>query len=151
MKDPEYIIDVGDNFGKKSPNRDQALEKVYDFMRALAEKRPEEAEKLVITDSLIFFRTQLDQHLRPFWKEMAFEDPELTRDLSLEISDPHFVKEQESCPQFSQNGFELKENEQISIKVAVHGEVIPVYLNFTIKKYDEIFFLKLEAPTKGFL
>ena len=151
MKDLEYIIDVGDNFGKQVPNRDQALEKIYDFMLALSQGKPANAKKLVITDSLETFRVQLDQLLRPFWKEILAEDPELSRDLSLEISDPYFVKEQDSYPQFSRNDFNLIENEQISIRVAINGEVIPVHLNFTIKKYDEIYFLKLEAPSKGFL
>lgn len=151
MKDLESIIEVGDNFGKQSPNRDQVLEKVYDFMRALSEEKPEQAERLVITDSMDYFRCQLDLLLRPFWKEMTAENPELTRDLSLEISDPHFVKEQDSQPWFSHHDFNLVEGELVSIKVAINGEVIPVYLNFSIKKYDEIFFLKLECPSKGFL
>lgn len=150
MNDLEYIIDVGDNFGKQLPNRDQVLEKVYDFMRALSERDVAQASSLVITSSLDEFRWQLDQLLRPFWREMANENPDPSGDLSLEISDPHFIKEKDSKPEFSYNNFNLTEDERIAIRVGIKGEVIPVYLNFTVKKHDEIFFLKLEAPSKKF-
>lgn len=150
MNDLERIIEVGDNFGKILPNRDQVLEKVYDFGRALSERNPNKAEQMVITVSMDEFRWELDQLLRPFWREMANEEPDLTRDLSLDISDPHFIKEKDSNPEFSNNDFNLSEGEFLSMRVAIKGEVIPVYLNFSIKKYDEIYFLKLESPFKKF-
>ncbi len=150
MNDLERIIEVGDNFGKTCPNRDQVLEKVYDFARALAERNPKEAETLVITTSMDKFRWELDQLLRPYWREMADEEPDFTRDLSLDISDPHFVKEKDSKPEFSNNDFNLSENESLSMRVAINGEVVPVYLNFSIQKYDEVYFLKLESPFKKF-
>ncbi len=150
MNDLEHILVIGDNFGKQLPNRDQVLEKIYDFMRALSEKNPDEAEKLVITHSMDEFRWHLDQLLRPYWREMANENPDPAGDLSLAISDPHFIKEKDSRPEFSNNDFNLSENEKVSIRVAIKGEVIPVYLYFSVQKFDEIFFLKLNAPFKKF-
>lgn len=150
MMDWESILTVNGSFGKVPPNRDEALEKVYDFLRALSEQKPDEAERMVLTNHFRYFRWQLDLLLRPYWKEMAQEEPELTRDLAIEISDPHFMKEQDTNPQFSSNNFQLTEYEGISMCVGIGGEAVPVYVNFTVACADELYFLRLEEPCQGF-
>ncbi len=150
MMDWESIATVSGSFGKAPPNRDEALEKVYDFLAALAEQRPGEAEQLVLTHHFRYFRWQLDLLLRPYWQEMAREAPALTRDLAIEISDPHFLDESDTQPQFSSNGFELSVGERISMRVAIRGEAVPVCVNFRVATADELYFLRLEEPSKGF-
>jgi hypothetical protein len=150
MMDWESIVTVSGSFGQAPPNRDEALEKVYDFLAALSEQKPEEAERMVLTQHFRYFRWQLDMLLRPYWKEMAQEEPELTRDLAIEISDPHFLNESDTQPHFSSNGFELGINERISMRVAIQGEAVPVYVNYKVAVADELYFLRLQDPNKGF-
>jgi len=150
MNGLEHIIAVGDNFGKQAPNRDRVLEKIYEFMRALSDKDITRASGLVISTSMDEFRFRLDMLLRPYWREMANEVPDPEWDLSQEISDPHFINEADSRPEFSNSGFDLTENEVISIRVGIKGEVIPVCLNFSISKHDEIYFLRLKLPSNSF-
>ena len=151
MADWESLLAVSGSFGKAPPNRDEALETVYDFLRALAEQKPEEAEALVLAQHFRYFRWQLDLLLRPYWREMASEDPALERDLAIEISDPYFMKEQDTQPQFGSTGFQLAENERVSMRVAICGEAVPVYVNFSVANADELYFLRLEEPSRGFL
>lgn len=150
MADWESILAVSGSFGKAPPNRDEALETVYDFLRAMAEQKPEEAEALVLAQHFRYFRWQLDLLLRPYWREMASEEPRLERDLAIEISDPYFIKEQDTQPQFTSNSFQLTEQEQLSMRVAICGEAVPVYVNFSVVEADELYFLRLEDPTQGF-
>ncbi len=150
MMDWESIATVNGSLGKAPPNRDEVLEKVYDFLSALAEQKPEEAERMVLTQHFRYFRWQLDMLLRPYWKEMAQEDPELTRDLAIEISDPHFMNERDTQPHFSSNDFQLGINERISMRVAIRGEAVPVYVNYKVVLADELYFLRLEEPNNGF-
>lgn len=150
MKDWESIATVSGSFGSTCPNRDEALEKVYDFLAALADQKPEDAERLVLTQHFRYFRWQLDLLLRPYWQEMAREAPDLTRDLAIEISDPHFLNESDTQPFFSSNSFQLSVGERISMCVAICGEAVPVHVNFEVAIADELYFLRLEEPSEGF-
>lgn len=145
----EELIKVGNYYWKKVPNRDEALEKVYAFMKALAAQDPEEASQCVIIDSMINFRSQLHRMLLAYVGEILNEEEqkELGNDLSLNVTDPELVNEDQTQPNFSNNDFYLMESEIISIRVAIKKRITPVVLNFSIYKSDEVYFLKLEAPS----
>ena len=42
------------NFWENKPNRDEVLDKIYDFLKLLSEKKPDEAEKLVREKSRLY-------------------------------------------------------------------------------------------------
>lgn len=145
----EELIKVGNYYWKKVPNRDEVLEKVYAFMKALAHQNPEEASQCVIVHSMHHFQTELHRMLLSCAGEVLSENDKqsLGPDLSLAITDPELVNEDQSQPDFSSNNFYLREKEVISVKVALKKKVTPVTLNFSINKADEVYFLKLEEPS----
>lgn len=145
----EELIKVGNYYWKKVPNRDEALEKVYAFMKAMAAQDPEKASQCVIVHSMHHFRTQLHRLLLSYIGEILPEEEQkdLGDDLSLAITDPELVNEDQSQPQFTYNDFYLKEKEVICLKVALKKRITPVQLNFSIYKCDEVYFLRLEAPS----
>ncbi len=133
------------NFWEYKPNRDEVLDKIYDFLKLLSEKNPDEAEKLVRVGDMGKFRDALHYHLSDY-SIMIFEDTEymqLPDDFSLGISNPYDMDENEIEPRFSGNSMILENRETIKLRIGLFNEITPINITFMIHELENRFFLNL--------
>ncbi|MGB0430546.1 MAG: hypothetical protein ACPGLV_08740 [Bacteroidia bacterium] len=133
------------NFWENKPNRDEALDKVYEFLKLLSENKPDEAEKLVRVGNMAKFRDALHYHLSDY-SIMIFEDKEymqLPDDFSVGISDPNNMNENDIEPRFSGNTMVLNDRETIKLRVGLFNEITPINITFMIHELDQRFYLNL--------
>lgn len=132
------------------PDRDMALELVYDFIRSIGTKNIDKAKSLIVVKDINFFLLSLHQSLIKYL-EMVLEDEEwenyATKNLALEIDDPELHDEQLSLPEFSGKEIILKIGETVSIQIGLHDTITPIRLHFVVTEADAIYFLKLQRIT----
>ena len=133
------------NFWENKPNRDEVLDKIYDFLKLLSEKKPDEAEKLVRVGSMAKFRDALHFHLSDY-SIMIFEDKEyleLPDDFSIGISNPYQMDENDIEPRFSGNSMVLEDRETIKLRVGLFNEITPINLIFMVNELESRYYLNL--------
>ena len=127
------------------PNRDEVLDKIYDFLRLLSLKEPEEAQKMVNVGSMPKFRDALHYHMSDY-SIMVFDDEQymdLPDDFSINISDPDKLDENDINPRFSGSQMNLQPNETITVNVGFRNEILPVSIQFMIYELDQEYYLNL--------
>src|SRR6185437_12509111 len=110
------------HYWKTLPDRDEALEVIYGFIRAFHDKRPD-----VIED--------LD------WDEY------IGKNLAYEVEDPSALDEDLMLPEFSGKHFVLDKNEIISVQIGMREQVTPIRLHFALLESDELYYIKLQRIT----
>jgi len=133
------------NYWDHAPNRDEVLDKIYEFLRLLSLNEPDEAEKLVRVGSMSKFRDALHYQIADYMI-MIYEDTEfmeLPDDFSVNISDPTKMDEDYINPRFSGNELVLKSGETIEVNVGFNQEVILVYIQFMIYELEDKYFLNV--------
>lgn len=137
-------------YWKKLPNRDQALELVYAFLKALSTKNTLQAEKLILVKDMQFFQRALHDSLLQYL-DMVIEDDDWTeyegKNLALEIDDPAILDEDLTMPEFSGKQFDLAKDESVSIQIGLRETVTPIRLHFAVAESDELYYLKLQRIT----
>ena len=127
------------------PDRDQVLEKVYNFFKLLSEQKPDEAEKLVRVGNMDKFRDTLHYYLADY-ALMIYDDEtfqKLPDDLSLVIDDPYTQEENELAPNFTGTAFVTVPNERVEIRASMNGEITPIWIQFMIYEMEGKFYLNL--------
>jgi len=138
------------NYWNQAPTRDDALDKIFDFLKLLSEKKPEEAERLVRVGNLSKFRDALHYQLADY-AVMIFDDTqymELPDDFSTAISDPYKMDENDIGPVFSGKALELTHGETVRVRVGMFNEITPVVIEFMIYKLENQYFLNLMKVEK---
>lgn len=133
------------NYWEKAPTRDEVLDKIFDFIKLLSEKKPEEAHKLVRVGNMAKFRDALHYYMADY-AIMIFEDKEfmqLPDDFSIGISNPYEMNEEDIEPRFSGNELQLKNMETIVIRLGLFNEITPVVLQFMINLLENRYYLNL--------
>jgi hypothetical protein len=134
-------------YWKKLPNRDQALDLVYEFLRALSQKDTKHAEELILVKDMQYFQRALHDSLLQYL-EMVIEDDDWTdyegRNLALEIDDPAKLDEDLTMPEFSGKHFDLIKDETVSVQIGLRETVTPIRLHFALAESDELYYLKLQ-------
>jgi hypothetical protein len=138
-------------YWQKLPNRDQALEVIYGFLRALSEKNPAEAAKLVQVKDMKYFLTALHdsllKHLEMVVEDENWEEYE-GKNLSMEIDDPANLDENLTMPEFTGRHFDLGKEEGISVQLGLRSQVTPIRLHFGLSEHgDGTYFIKLQRIT----
>ena len=131
---------------KELPDRDSAIEMIFGFLKALADKDPDKAELFVLVKNMTQFRQLLDEALRSYLS-LIIEDEEWeiynNKDLSLEIGDPFKEDEDEMLPEFTGNLFQLTKGEGISLQLFMRGMVTPIRLHFDVAESDLLYYIRL--------
>lgn len=133
------------NFWNHPPNRDEVLDKIYDFMQLLSQNKPDEAAKLVNVRSFQKFRDTLHYQLTDYLL-LTIEDKELHAlpdDLSVNIVDPYSLDETLVNPQFTGNDMVTAPNERVTVQLAVQDELTPVKLEFLLYSSEGNIYLNL--------
>ena len=137
-------------YWKKLPDRDEALELIYSFLRALSAKDPKRAEELILVKDMQYFQRALHDSLLQYL-EMVIEDDDWTdyegKNLALEIDDPAKLDEDLTMPEFSGKHFDLVKDESVSIQIGMRETVTPIRLHFALAESDELYYLKLQRIT----
>ncbi len=137
-------------FWKKNPNRDDALELVYSFLRAMRRKNDKEAAKLIAVKDMAFFIKVLHDSLLQYL-DLVIEDEQWEefegKNLAFEVDDPATLDEDLTLPQFSGKTFELTTGEELSVQVGLHGRVTPIRLHFAVAEADALYYIKLQRIT----
>ncbi|RYD76738.1 MAG: hypothetical protein EOP53_14155 [Sphingobacteriales bacterium] len=137
-------------FWKKNPNRDDALELVYSFLRNLGLHNDKEAAKLISVKDMGFFTKALHDSLLQYL-DLVIEDEEWeeyeSKNLAYEVDDPANLDEDLTMPQFSGKTFELEKGEELSVQIGLHGRVTPIRLHFAVAEADALYFLRLQRIT----
>lgn len=122
------------------PSRDEALERAYDFIRALKSGDESLAGKLVEIKDMIYFKKVLHDALLNFL-DMVIEDDDWykleNRNLVNEIDDPADIDEEMSLPEFTGKQITMAEEEQLSFKIGSFDFITPVRLHFAIVKKSD--------------
>lgn len=138
------------NFWDHLPTRDEALDKIYEFLQLLSQNRPIEAETLVNVGSFQKFRDTVHYYITDYLL-MLVEDSEvfnLPDDMSVAISDPHEMNEDGIYPVFSGNDFVTQPNERISVYLGYQNEATTVKVEFMIYVLDKKVFLNVMKVNK---
>jgi len=138
------------HYWKTLPDRDEVLELIYAFIRALHDKNPVQAESFVMVNDMAFFEKVLDDSLRAYLN-MVIEDQEwddyLEKNLAFEVEDPSVLDEVLMQPEFSGKQFVLSPNETISLQIGMREQVTPIRLHFILLEADELYFIKIQRIT----
>lgn len=138
------------HYWKTLPDRDEVLELIYAFIRALHDKNPKQAESFVMVNDMAFFQKVLDESLRAYLN-MVIEDQEwddyLERNLAFEVDDPLVLDEVLMQPEFSGRQFVLSPNETISLQIGMREQVTPIRLHFILLETDELYYIKIQRIT----
>jgi hypothetical protein len=137
-------------FWKKNPSRDDALELIYNFLRAIKRKDDKEAVRLIAVKDMSFFIKVLHDSLLQYL-DLVIEDDQWDdfegKNLAYEIDDPADVDEDLSLPKFSGKTFELSSGEEISVQISLQGRITPIRLHFVLAEADSLYFLRLQRIT----
>lgn len=128
------------------PNRDQVLEKVYDFFDYLSKKQIQKADALIYGEDIDNIQKKLHQKLNAF-VQMELEDEEvkaLGDNLALEVSNPYEIDEVLMNPEFSGKSFVTEPGETLSLRIALRGSITNVVAQFSIVPHDGQFHLQLD-------
>ncbi|MDQ3072498.1 MAG: hypothetical protein M3Q97_04430 [Bacteroidota bacterium] len=132
------------------PNRDDALEIVYNFLKAVAEKDTVRAESFLAVADMSRFLDLLNMSFQKYL-DMVVEDEQWedfrNRDIATEVTDPHLMDEDLTLPEFSGKQFVLSPEETVSVKLALRGQITPIRLHFSVVKSEEGYHLKLYRLT----
>lgn len=138
------------NFWTEKPDRDEVLDRIFDFFKLLSEEKPEEAEKLVNVGSMDKFRDTLHYYLTDY-SVMVCDDDELMAlpdDLSLAVTDPYQMPEEELSPTFTGNQLKLVANERIEMRIPFMKEITPYWICFQIFEHQGKYLLNLMQVRK---
>jgi hypothetical protein len=137
-------------YWKMLPDRDEALEKIYAFIRFLHEHDPEKAAGMVMVRDMDYFQKVLHDSLMAYL-HMVIEDEDWAeyenKNLALEVDDPAELDEDLMLPEFSGKHFVIDKNEKISVQVGLRGQVTPIRLHFGIQENDGLYYLRLQSIT----
>ena len=137
-------------YWKTIPDRDDALEKIYSFIRALREKNPAKAGETVMIRDMDFFLKTLHDSLMAYLN-MVIEDESWDeyqdKNLAFEVDDPADLDENLMLPEFSGKQFVLTVDETISLQVGMLGQVTPIRLHFIIQESGDLYYIKLQRIT----
>ena len=134
------------NHWEQPPNRDQFLEKVYDFFDYLSKKETTKAQNLLLNEDFDDIQQRMHQHLDDFAKTYL-EDEEyesLSDNLSLEVSNPYEIDETLLNPEFSGKSFVAEPHETMTLNLAMRGQITNVAARFKIIPRDGAFYLELD-------
>ena len=138
------------HYWKTLPDRDEALEVIYGFIRAFHDKRPDVAEALVMVKDMEYFQKVLDESLKAYLA-MVIEDLDwdeyIGKNLAYEVEDPSALDEDLMLPEFSGKHFVLDKNEIISVQIGMREQVTPIRLHFALLESDELYYIKLQRIT----
>ena len=138
------------HYWKTLPDRDEVLEFIYGFIRALHEKNPDLAQSFVMVNDMEFFIKTLDNSLRSYLN-MVIEDEEWNdyeeKNLAFEVEDPALLDESLTVPEFSGKQFVLNKNETVSMQVGMREQVTTIRLHFVLIESDELYYLKIQRIT----
>jgi hypothetical protein len=144
---PDYSVL---EFWKELPDRDEVLERVYNFLKKLSRKIPDEAVNIVMVGDMKQFldslHTALKATLSHIVDDEEFYDYE-SKNLSLEIDDPFEMDERHIEPEFSGKAYTLGKGEAMSVKIGLKGNVTPVRVHFELIEHDELYYLRLIGIT----
>ena len=137
-------------YWKTIPDRDDALEKIYAFIRALREKNPAKAGETVMIRDMDFFLKTLHDSLMAYLN-MVIEDESWDeyqdKNLAFEVDDPSDLDENLMLPEFSGKQFVLSKNETVSMQVGMREQVTTIRLHFILLENDELYYLKIQRIT----
>lgn len=134
------------NHWETLPNRDQVLEKVYDFFDYLSKKETKKASALLLNDDFEEIQKRIHDHLLDFAK-MNLEDEEfneLPHNLAMEVNNPYEVDETLLNPEFSGRSFITEANESMTLNLAMRGMITQISVRFRIVPQNGMFYLQLE-------
>lgn len=130
---------------KEQPNRDQVLERSYEFVDKVSQYEWEQAAHLVRMDDPVEFKESLESHLNDFvfgW----LEDDEanlLHENLFMNLYHPADLQEEWVHPEFQGSTFVMKPGERFSIHLSFFDRPTPLRLTFAVCEEDALFFLKV--------
>jgi hypothetical protein len=132
------------------PDRDEVLQVIYDFLRAMGKHDTVLASRLVMIKDMPYFvkvlHDSLIQYLDLVIEDDQWEDYE-GRNMAFEVDDPAHLDEDLTQPQFSGKKFMLEPNETVSVQIGLKGRVTPIRLHFTLLEADALYYLKLQRIT----
>jgi hypothetical protein len=132
------------------PDRDEVLQVIYDFLRAMGKHDTALAGRLIMIKDMPYFvrvlHDSLIQYLDLVIEDEQWEDYE-GRNMAFEVDDPAELDEDLTQPQFTGNKFMLEPNENVSIQVGLKGRVTPIRLHFALTEADALYYLKLQRIT----
>ena len=134
-------------YWKECPDRDEVLERIYGFIKALHSKSETlELQKVFVKDTEQF-RKAINDALKHYLSH-SIEDEEWeeynAKDLSYEIDDPTHIDEDLVLPEFSGTSYTLKKDEDISVKLSLHHYITPIRLHFQLVESDELYYLRVQ-------
>ena len=137
-------------YWKTLPDRDEALEVIYAFIRCLHEKDPLKAGTFVMVRDMDFFLKSLHDSFKAYL-HMVIEDEDWEeyeeKNLALEIDDPADLDENLMMPEFSGKHFVLERDEKISVQAGLRKQVTPIRLHFSVQENDELYYIKIQRIT----
>ena len=138
------------HYWNSPPDRDEALRVIYRFLKAMSDKRPDEAMTYLLVKDMPYFQQVLHDTILKYL-EMIVEDEEFedfsSRNLALEITDPELLNEDDTTPEFSGRHFVLNTDETVSLYIGINGQVTPIRLHFSLINRDELYYLMLSRIT----
>jgi hypothetical protein len=137
-------------YWKMLPDRDEALEVIYRFIRFIHEGAQEKAGGMVVVRDMDYFIKTLHDSLMAYL-HMVIEDEDWSvyenKNLAFEIDDPADLDEDLMMPEFSGKHFVVDADEKISVQVGLRGQVTPIRLHFGIQEHDGLYYIKLQSIT----
>ena len=129
---------------KEQPNRDQVLERAYDFVEALSNNDLKNAGKLVKLDDPEQLEELLKKHLKDFifsWLEDDEAD-NLKDDLLANLYHPADLDEEWVNPEFEGKSFFLGNGEGFSLHLAFYQKPTNLQLHLQVCEEDALYYLK---------
>jgi hypothetical protein len=135
---------------KSLPDRDEVLQVIYDFLRAMGQHDTSKAGRLILIKDMVHFVKVLHDSLIQYL-DLVIEDDQWEeyegRNMAFEVDDPANLDEDLTQPQFSGRKFTLEQNEVISVQIGLKGRVTPIRLHFALLEADALYYLKLQRIT----
>ena len=132
------------------PNRDEALDTVYAFVKALHVGEPTLAAGFIQVKDMSYFIKALHDGMLSYL-DMVIEDEEWDdfegKNLAFEVDDPQDVNEDDSLPEFTGKEFILTEGETVSVFLSMRGRVTPIRVHFTVVPAGSGYALRLARIT----
>jgi len=133
-------------YWKSLPDRDQVLDRMYNFLKTLAAGNIAKANSMVLVKDINQFMDALHDSLRKYLN-LVIEDEQWEQyadsDLIKIIDNPYDLDEDLTQPEFSGKDYVVGVNEDVSVLLSMKGYVTSIRLHFLMVERDELFFLKL--------
>jgi len=134
------------HYWKSLPDRDQVLDRMYNFLKTLAAGDIAVANSMVLVKDINQFMDALHDSLRKYLN-LVIEDEQWEQyadsDLIKIIDNPYDLDEDLTQPEFSGKDYVVGVNEDVSVLLSMKGYVTSIRLHFLMVERDELFFLKL--------